>query len=392
MQSDPINQTLNHPFTVLSVVSMSAASVAVFLMMPLLLGNMMDSLNLTEEQASLRFSAYFAGYSLICIAGYFFIRRVHWQRLAILAYSLLLFGLIMSGRVNSMWLFFTLFVAGSGAGILLGLSVTLISDMKNPDSVFGWQMLAQQSLPALFIVTLPYWLPQPHNFSTLMWVVSLALSTTAFSILGIPARGRDVNQSVQAGFNWSRDKHVLLMMLVVGFYFAVLSGVWAFVERIGNRQGIPVNDISLALGVALVAGAFGGLTAVFGAGRITRKKLLLLLSIVFVGVFSVYQLEMHFILYLFAGMVFSFSWNLCMAFQQGLIASLDHRGCYIVLLPAAIASGAMLGPVIAGMLIQTAGMNFMLLAMSASLLCLSIPLMAAPGANGTDITQEIPTP
>ncbi len=388
-------RSLNHWFTVLSAVSMSAASVAVFLLMPMLVGSMVEQLGLTEAQAGYRLSSYFAGYTLICLSGYFWIRRFNWQYTAALAYLLLILGLLMSGWVDTTLLYLTLFIAGAGAGALLGLSLTLISDMENPDRIFGWQMLAQQSLPAVLLFILPLVLADNAGFHNLVVVIVVALSLTLFSLKGIPSAGNKSTEISTGGFEWHQDRKVLFMLVAVGLYFTALSGVWAFVERFADAQGIRAEDSGFALALALVAGAVGGIVAAVIAGRVSRAAILVVLSITFILVFSGYATDFSFWGFLIASMTFSFCWNVCMAFQQGLIAELDVRGRFMVLLPAAIAAGAMLGPGLAGYLISVSGYNVMLGVMGIALIVLTLPFVTRrqqpllPPTNSTVNFNEV---
>lgn len=366
--------------TVTAAVLMSAASAAIFLLLPMLIGSMVDDLGLSEQQAGYTVSSYFAGYMLVCLSGYFWIRQVNWRRLAMLGYGLLLAGLLTCGWSNANMLLVSMFVAGVGAGILLGLGVTVISDMTNPDRIFGLQMLAQQALPASLLFALPALLPADASFAALTTTIALVLAATAIAALGIPTTGRKQNTVRTLAFRWRLHWRVVVVLVAIGLYFTALSAVWAFVERVADARGIIAEDIGRALAIALVGGAMGGIVAAVIAGRCSRAKVLLASSLTFLLVFWGYNTAFDLALFVLISVAFSFSWNVCMAFQQGLMASLDTGGRFMVLVPASISAGAMLGPAVGGLLVGSGGYTLLLGVMGVALVVFTVPFLICPAA------------
>lgn len=357
---------------------MSAASAAVFLLLPVIVGAMVDDLGLSQQQAGYTVSSYFGGYTLVCLSGYFWIRKVSWRKLAIVGYALLVFGLLASGWVSAGLMLIVLFMAGVGAGILLGLGVTLISDMENPDRLFGFQMLSQQVLSAILLLLIPILFSAIIPFKALMLFIAVSLACTGLSIIGVPDKGIRKSNSVQSAFSWQQHWPVLMSLVSLGLYFSALSAIWAFVERFAVSQSLSAEQIGSALGIAMLGGAAGGLLAVVLAGRFKRRYVLLCTSVIFVGVFAGYGLNFTAWVFTVVTVTFSFTWNICMAFQLGQVAALDLSGRYSVLVPAAIAAGAMIGPVVGGTIVELWGYKTLLLSMSFALLVFTLPFLWVP--------------
>lgn len=337
---------------------MSAAGAAVFLLLPMLVGSAIDDLGFSEEQSGYLASSYFAGYMLSGVSAFFWIRRVSWRELAVAAYVVLALGLGASAFLTGLYsLAIALFSAGCAAGALFGLGVTMISDTAKPDRNFGLVLATQQLLAAVLLFTLPDLVIVPWGFQGLNLVLAAVLLMLAPSAMWIPhgIQQATVNDAITS-FTVSRSsKGVWFGLAALTLYFAALSGVWAFVERLANTYGLTTSQVGGALAIAMVGGVLGGLGAVVTGRRWGRKIPLIAPTILFAGIFLFYSRGFQVTGFTLATFLFLAAWNYVTAYQMAIISDLDRDGRYAVLMPAAQALGAIVGPATAGRMIYDFG-------------------------------------
>jgi predicted MFS family arabinose efflux permease len=324
----------------------------------MLIGSAVDDLGFSEQQAGLLASSYFAGYLLIGVSAFFWIRRISWPRLAIAAYIALASGLGISAFLTDFYgLAVSLFTAGCAAGALFGLGVTIISDTEQPDRNFGFVLATQQLLAALLLFSLPDLVIVPWGFQGLNLVLAAVTLLLGISALWIPGgRSAMATGSVVTCATVSASSGtVWIGLIALTLYFAALSGVWAFLERLAGANGLSISQIGGALAIAMVGGVLGGLAAVVVGARWGRKFPLLGSTLLFVAVFLFYSGGFQTLGFTLATFLFIAAWNYVLAYQMAIISELDRDGRYAVLMPAAQALGAIVGPAVAGMLILAAG-------------------------------------
>ena len=136
--------------------------------------------------------------------------------------------------------------------------------------------------------------------------------------------------------------------------FAGLSALWAFVTQIAPTFGVGDQAASGAFMAALVASGAAGIAAAVMGDRFGRARPLAAGLVLAIAGAAALQWGHGFSGYL-AGVVLAVGlWNFPMAYQMGMIASADERGHVAVLMPAALAIGGAVGPVLAGALLANA--------------------------------------
>ena len=370
---------------------MSAAGAAVFLLLPMLIGTAVEDLGFSEQQAGLLASSYFTGYMLTGVSAFFWIRRISWPRIAGTAYITLAAGLGLSGCLDHLYgLAITLFIAGCAAGALFGLGVTIISDSDKPDRNFGFVLAAQQFLAAILLFTLPDLVIVPWGFQGLNFVlaaVSILLGISAFWVPSDSASTVTV-AAVSATVNSVSRQAVWVGLVALSLYFAALSGVWAFVERLADLNGLSISQIGGALAIAMIGGVLGGLAAVVAGGRWGRRAPLMGSTVLFLAVFLFYGRGFQAVGFTLATFLFVAAWNYVLAYQMAIISELDRDGRYAVLMPAAQALGAIVGPAVAGIVIFGIGYGPLLWLASLSIGVAILPFVYL---KEQDATADLPT-
>ncbi len=89
--------------SIIAAATMAAAGAAIFLILPLLIGLLVDYRGLSEQQAGVLASTYFATYLLSSVSAYFWIHHVHWRGASVIAYLLMIitiFALFIRGTAK----------------------------------------------------------------------------------------------------------------------------------------------------------------------------------------------------------------------------------------------------------------------------------------------------
>ena len=348
---------------VIGAAMMSACGAAVFLVLPMLVGQLIDYRGLDESQAGLVASTYFATYLISGASAFFWMNRVNWRLAGVLAYLLMVVGLLLAMLSSGQLLLSACFaVSGVGGGMLYALGVAVVSSTADADRNFAWVLVAQQIVAALLLLLVPPLITPLWGFAGTLAALALVACLLAVSYRWIPL-SRTVTSEVVANTAsgaWPVRWTLFAMLL----HFAALSALWAFVDRIATRNGLSEENIGSGLAISMFAGLAGALLVTRMADRFGRKLPLWFAVIGFFTVCYGFHLQFGWGQFTVLVAILSFVWNFVLAYQMGIVAGLDGDGRYAVLIPAAQACGAMLGPAAGGWIITSAGYS-VLLAMSA---------------------------
>ena len=117
---------------------MSSSGAIIYLIAPVLIGTAMDSLAFDSEQAGLLLAAYFLGYTLITTSAVFWLHRVNMRSAAWLSSFIFIAALLIGATQSAAPLIYVgLFFAGVGAGMLYGISITIIGQSDAPDNTLA---------------------------------------------------------------------------------------------------------------------------------------------------------------------------------------------------------------------------------------------------------------
>ncbi|MEH6471305.1 MAG: MFS transporter [Halopseudomonas sp.] len=353
MTNNPGQTDVNRVTAITAASLISAAGSAVFLLLPLLLGGAAEALVLDDERTGLIASSYFLGFLLVCLSAPLWIRRLNWRRVGWGGFGLLSGGLLAGAYSDNYNLLLTaMALSGIGAGTVFGLAICVISDTREPDRNFGFKLVAEQVIGAALLFLLPVFVTPVWGFKGLMVSLAVVLGLLALAIPWLPERSaRDSNQAgTSTGSAGNFPVWIALTALMV--YFAGLSGLWAFVERLAADHLISAEAIGQALSIGVIGGGFGALAAGLLADRFGRVWPLLGSTLVLGGVLAIYAGPLTAFSFTLGTVLFSGVWNFGLAYQMGMVVSLDRKGNLSVLISSFLSLGAIIGPALAGMLIR----------------------------------------
>ncbi|MGI9288462.1 MAG: MFS transporter, partial [Pseudomonadales bacterium] len=287
-----MSRSVNSPKAIAAAALLSGSGAAYFMVSPYLVGTAIDSLQLSERQAGLIPSTYFFGYLLVCLTAVFWMRRFHWQFVALFGYALLISGLFGAAATDNFELLLvTTFIAGMGGGTLFGLPMCIISDSDNPDRGFGLKIVAEQAIGVVLLLGLPIYVTHTWGFKGINVVLGLVLILLAMATFWVPARG--VRADDAGGYNAiaGNGVYVGIGLLALMLFFGGLSGLYAFVERLATERGFDAVSIGQSLALGTIGGGVGGFAVAVIGDRYGRSRPVAISALVLLCVIAIYATQ-----------------------------------------------------------------------------------------------------
>ena len=352
-RSDGIDHSLRQTTLISAIYPVGPAAI---ILMPLIVGGLVDSYGFSEQQAGVIATGEGIGLVLGLLTAALWVRSVTW-RLALLigltTYAVLNFGSpLVDGHAGILVL---RFLSGFVGGGVFAIVVAALGDNREPDRAFG----IAQAVQGLVMGALFAWAPSlmsDSGINSLFYLMAILALTTMIFVPQFPRRGVVDAAPVpadSAGDLPSSAPILLYLGLFGGFaYYLAVFGFWGFIERMGIRAGLEESTIGYALGISQLAAICGALLAAGAAQRFGRFLPLLIALVgqlwvlwVLVGQFSAWAF--------YAGAcAYQGLYVMATSYQLGVIAHLDSKGKFIVVMTALQGLGAALGPSIAAALIN----------------------------------------
>ena len=352
-RGDEIDHSLRQTTLISAIYPVGPAAI---ILMPLIVGGLVDSYGFSEQQAGVIATGEGIGLVLGLLTAALWVRSVTW-RLALLVglttYAALNFGSpLVDGHAGILVL---RFLSGFVGGGVFAIVVAALGDNREPDRAFG----IAQAVQGLVMGALFAWAPSlmsESGINSLFYLMAILALTTMIFVPQFPRRGVVDAAPVPAdstGDLPSSAPILLYLGLFGGFaYYLAVFGFWGFIERMGIRAGLEESTIGYALGISQLAAISGALLAAGAAQRFGRFLPLLIALVgqlwvlwVLVGQFSAWAF--------YAGAcAYQGLYVMATSYQLGVIAHLDSKGKFIVVMTALQGLGAALGPSIAAALIN----------------------------------------
>lgn len=332
---------------------MSTAGAIVYLISPVLVGSAMDSMGFSSDQAGLLIASYFAGYTLITVSAVLWLPRVNMRTAAWVFSLVFVAGLLGAANQTSLsGSIVTMFIAGTGAGMLYGISITIVGQSDDPDRYFGFALASQLLIGSVMLFAGPAWIGPNWGYTGILTatavfvaVMSVAISWTPIAIAEGPVSASGEPLQVPTSL-------VLVSIVAVLIWFMGYSGIYAFVERIGVDSGLNGQQIGLVLSLTIITGMIGALGAASLGDRYGKIKPHIAGAVGAVITILLLNSQTNLASYSLAIIFLTLSLNFWLAYMLGAVAAIDTSGRFAVLTTAALGVGATMGPAIAGGLIS----------------------------------------
>lgn len=243
------------------------------------------------------------------------------------------------------------FLAGFAEGSVFALTVAALGDNKHPDRAFGIAQVVQGAMMFFAFAGAAYILAE-WSVSGLFYMLAGAATLMLLALWRYPSEGAQRVPGSSAGTGAPNYTGLIWIGLIASFLFFVsIFGFWAYIERMGQATGLSIETIGLALGVSQFAAIVGAGAAAIASNRYGRT---IPLTLALVGQLLVLWLLVGqftpLTFYLGAGL-FQGLFVMANSYQLGVIAKIDFRGNFLVLVTGFQGLGAAVGPGIAAGLI-----------------------------------------
>jgi predicted MFS family arabinose efflux permease len=347
---------------------------AAIILMPMIVGGLIDSYGFTEQQAANIASLEGLGLVFASVFAAIWIRKFSWVRA--LSFAFLLYAVlnVVSANLDEYTpLLVTRFLTGLAGGNLFAVTVAALGDNREPDRAFGLAQAVQGAMMLAAFAAAPY-LIQAWNVGALYYMLAAASILVMLTLFRFPAQG--LNRTASAGNEDGGNNTPLIWLGLIAsiIFFVNVFGFWAFVERIGQAAELPASTIGLALGISQIMTIVGALGAALASDRYGRYLPLLIVLIgQSMALFALIGKFGSVTFFLSAG-AFQALFVVAVSYQMGAIAKLDIKGRYLVMMTAAQGLGAAIGPAVAAAMIRE-GNDYSGIMLMAALLCLISTLL-----------------
>lgn len=340
--------------------------------LPILLGTLADTFQLSPQQTGLLGSSCFAGYLAGTLAAALFIDRLNWRWLTLACAAGAATALLISTRLPIQGQYPIWASIGFFAALMTCLGMRIIGELPNKERALGVRQSVELSSTAAVLFALPAFFIAPFGYPGAAFALAGIILFLSLSALRLPNH-RDMPSATPEAQERKHPRAVLAYAaLAILFLFLTGEiGLWAFLERIGNGIRLSPSELGTVFAVLKLLGGAAALVAAFVGIRLGfLVPHLLALGMISLGLLLLATAQ-SFLPYAIGAWVWEVGLTFSCIFQTAAIARFDASGRSIMLVPAAFALASMLGPGMAGFLISGGFATLLWLA----LLCAFVPAM-----------------
>ena len=320
--------------------------------MPAVINGLKEALEFSTQQAGFVSSANLYGAATGALLAVFLIKLINWRKWS---YSLLILLLVIDGAciyIESPSMMIAIrALHGITGGLLVGIGFAIISRTVEPDKTFGYLLLIQFGLGGLGIMFLPGLVPE---FGTSVLFLSL-MAFTVVTLFMLPFLGdyritdEDSTEIIPLNIN---KGHLSLNLFAIFLFQAANMGLFAYMIGLGKVDGLSVEFMSPALGMAswiAIAGTF----LVIAIGTKYGRTKPLVIGIIITAISSwVLHYSANENVYLIANVIIGITWAYVLPYVFGICSELDKAGQMAAMggfaSKMSLASGPMIGAFLLG--------------------------------------------
>lgn len=337
--------------------------------MPILLGAFADQLKLGPAELGTLGSACTGGYLVSTLLGPLWVDRAPWRIATIVGAVATAAALLWSASAGGVpFLPFAAF--GFAAGLMHSLGMRMVGEGADKERAFGIRLFTELVLIASLLFFLPAALASGGLMggAQLLAVAALVMGLSAFLLPRGPA-------SVDAAAQQAAGPAGSAGWIALGIFVLFACGqvaLWVFLERIAQDVGADAAQMGLLFSVLKVVGGLSAaLVAALGDKLGNRLPHLLVFVTLCIGV-ALLAARPSFMVFAFGAWIWEAAFTIGCVFQTAAIARLDPSNKLVVLVPAAFAISAFVGPALGGMLAATGFAPLLALAVA----CAAVPVVA----------------
>lgn len=380
---------------ILSALAAASIGALMYNVLPLYLGSMLEGKGLHSGQTGLMGTAFFFGFNLAGFSAFLWIRRFHWRALSLMSVPVILLTLILSvTRSGVAELLAITAISGAAFGVIYTIGSVIVGDTSAPERWYGVKVAVESVAGALVMLVVPATLATRYGFGGTVAGMAVCVVVLLPLLFFLPrAWAKDTRTGEHVGgaaprVNLGAIWCAILSLLLL---FASVSAIWAFAERMGRLSGFSAESVGALLAVTLLAGVAGSvIVAVIGNRVNTVWAFVACIAAIGVSLLCL-SIKGSFPLYVLGNCLYMIGWAAGTPLAMAEIARLDRDGRYVSLLVPAIGVGGMIGPGVAGWLLEVSSPFSVLTYTAATALAAAVTMIvAARLARHTALTPFTP--
>ncbi len=244
---------------------------AAIILMPMLVGGVIDDFGFSEQQAGYLAATEGIGLMVSVLAAALWIRKTSWTTVLLFAFSSTALLNIVSANLNEFLpLLITRLLAGLACGSIFAIAVAALGDNRQPDRAFGIAQVVQGVMMFLAFAGAPFLLQQ-WTVSGLYYMLAAASTLMMLTLWHYPSAGAERAADNADNIDGDSSTGLIWIGLIASFlFFANIFGFWAYIERMGQAAGLTTETIGWALGLSQFAAILGAGTAALAGDRYGR--------------------------------------------------------------------------------------------------------------------------
>ena len=367
-----------HVFTLMIAASFASTIGGLpFNALPILLGSLADSFELTLQQTGMLGSVCFSGYFVGTLASVFVIERICWRKLTIICAFGAISALVCSSFASVEWQAPLWALVGFFAALMTCLGLRIMGQMANKERALGLRQGVELSVTALVLFILPAFITIQFGFQGTALALSAVILILSISVFLLPSNNQQIaNMQVKIGGELNGEPTsaqteatapkdeatknpikyidpIVWCALAAFFVFGAGNiGLWAFLERIGNSLELAPAEMGTVFAVLKLLGGGAALVIALVGERLgLRWPYALVLLVITFGLVLLWRAD-SFITFALGAWIWEVGFTWGCVYQTAAVARLDPKGRGIMLIPTAFALSSMVGPGLAGQLFE----------------------------------------
>jgi len=335
------------------LISLNVAAFSFFIMMPGLVGAMVDHLSFSDAQAGWVATVHMFGFFAVTLGASLSIHRWNLKRSILLGLLLLLSadGTCAVMKSYSTWIGLRL-AGGIGSGLIWCSIAAYVAKFKDPDPFFGMLWCAQFTLGAIGLYTLPHLL-QGINLQGVFCCIATLSLLGLIALVWLPGSARSADQNLAGSQPLTR----LMTLPIIMVFFAYIlmaageAGLWTYWDRVGTSAGIPVEKVGLSLSLSQIGGMLGGLLAAWIGTRFGRTiPVSIGLSLIMASLAAVI-IDITMVTFTSAAFFFTSAISFVSCYYMGITAEADPSGRLVATANVMFSLGMFVGPGLASLVV-----------------------------------------
>ncbi|TQV77615.1 MFS transporter [Exilibacterium tricleocarpae] len=353
--------------------------------LPYFIGLQTDAGGLSQTQAGSLGSGYLLGFTLASAGALWWVPRFNWRRVNLAGAVIIIAALAVLQDTDS---YSVSLLAVIAVGVMMGsfwaIYYRIFAATANPDRNYAIGIVVSYTVLAVVSYVIGSYIIPASGLKGAAYTLGVAIILLASIGLLIPKNLAE--EKVEAGYSYRPSRSIVLALIGILTTGLAFASVWAFAERIGVTAGLSRDAVSPVIASNLLAAAAGSVLATLLGTRLGRRFSLFAGFIVMaVAVFMLFGATS---VWLYAGGLIGLGFGIgfVMPYQMALIAVLDSKGHFVVLIAAVQGLGSAAGPLLGGLAADISGVDALLVFVLCTL-ALSAVAFALVGSEVPDYRE-----